>query len=256
MNKKISIALGLALILGLGAGTYFYMSKSESTISDGQNVSDVQTNYKVAITSSYTSPLKQSTILDLEGDLLAHLQGDEQIVSEWSSFSKFIAMDAPGIPTTILNAETVSAVDEDAEWKHFVDSDFPSQYTGFQKEVLSRIFVPVPIRPVAELYRNEREGKNLFKVLYTIRENKEGFELIRSWIQTVQGQVRIDPKENGFRYQYDKDAKLVSMQGTLSYLGVDHENQDFRLTTKIFVNAKDTRSLASEKRKFRDRQTL
>ena len=68
--------------------------------------------------------------------------------------------------------------------KHFVDATFPSNYSGFQKELLSRIFVPVDIRVTPEIYRSEREGKNLFRVKYTNGGTPQGSFFLETHINT------------------------------------------------------------------------
>lgn len=257
MNKNLSIALGLSLLLGIGAGGYYYWTIHSKPAKAGENfeVGSEQTTYKVTVDSIYSTAQRDDVILNLDGSLVVHPQGDDQLVSEWTSFDRLVAMNNTVSPEIILNSPTVTAIDA-GEMKHFVDANFPRDYSGFQKELLSRIFIPVPVRVSPEIYRSEREGKNLFRVKYTIAENKEGFEANRSWIQNLQGDVQTDPKLNGFRYQYTSEGRLVSMQGTLVFKGIDHENLPFSLTTKIFVNATNTSSLSASKRVYRDRKSM
>ncbi len=258
MKKNLSIALGLAAVLLLSAGGFYYwqtMSPKVSATGENIQVGAEQTTYKVSVDSMYSTAQRDDVILKLEGNLLVHDQGEDQLVSEWDSFTEFTAMNNTVAPELILHSPAVTAV-EDGEMKHFIDVNFPNDYRGFQKELLSRIFIPVPVRVSPEIYRSEREGKNLFRVKYQISENKLGYEAIRSWIQNLQGDIQADAKLNGFRYQYNSDGKLVSMQGTLALKGIDHENLPFTLTTKIFINQTDTTSLSSGKRIFRDRRSM
>ncbi|RYZ72144.1 MAG: hypothetical protein EOP09_03625, partial [Proteobacteria bacterium] len=247
MKKNLSIALGLAAVLLLSAGGFYYwqtMSPKVSATGENIQVGAEQTTYKVSVDSMYSTAQRDDVILKLEGNLLVHDQGEDQLVSEWDSFTEFTAMNNTVAPELILHSPAVTAV-EDGEMKHFIDVNFPNDYRGFQKELLSRIFIAVPVRVSPEIYRSEREGKNLFRVKYQISENKLGYEAIRSWIQNLQGDIQADAKLNGFRYQYNSDGKLVSMQGTLALKGIDHENLPFTLTTKIFINQTDTTSLSS-----------
>jgi hypothetical protein len=258
MKKNHSIALGLVAILVLSVAGSYYWHKTRGRVSstaENKNVGSEQTIYAVSVDSLYSTEQQVDVVLKLEGKLLVHEQGDGQLVSEWDSLTQFTVMNDEVAAEPILHSPAVTIV-EKGEMKHFIDPTFPSDYWGLQKELLSRFFIPIPVRISQDLYRSEREYKEFFRVEYQISQNKKGYEALRSWIQNLQGDVQADPKLNGFRYQYSPAGKLVSMQGTLTLKGVDEDNLPFQLTTKIFLNKTGREKLASGKRVYHDRRAM
>ncbi len=250
MDKKtLSIATALVLAIGFGIAGFHYFPKMEK--GSEVTVGDEQTSYEVTVSSNYSTAKQDDVILDLAGTLLVHEQATNQLVSEWSAISSLTVMNVATATEDILNFPAVSAL-EQGEMVHYVQADFPQAYSGFQKEILSRFFLPIPIRAAPEIYHTEREGKNLFRVKYLVSEINQGFEVTRSWIQNLQGDIETDPKANGFHYQYNAEGKLLSMSGTLTFIGTDHENLPFRLTTKITMNKGETKTLAADKKVYQN----
>lgn len=256
MNKKtLGISFAVVIALGLGVGGYYFFSKQSALNEKTAKISEDQTSYRIAISSVYSTEKRDDVILDLEGQLLVHEQDAGQHISEWDSISKLIVTNNAVAPDNILHFATLSTLEDGAQ-VHFLDNDFPSSYAGFQKEFLTRFFVPVALKAGPEIYHSEREAKNVFKVKYLVSESKGGFEVTRNWIQNIQGDIAIDAKANGFRYEYDASGKLLSMNGTLTFMGIDHENLAFRLITKISVNAGETVKLSAARRIYRNRNEM
>lgn len=239
--KKV-IPLSFLVIVSVAVALFFVANPLRSSDSlklfQKEGLSSEQAGrYLVSLKATRSRKGQAAEVISqIDGKLLQYEQSPSTIVSRWSEISGLSIQDRQASVSEIhklLAQSVVSRAEKGNGYVHYFAADFPEQWYRLQLNLLQRSLIPPRETEKAIFQKRESEEMGDHLVEYTDLDRGDHRDVKKTYISYDNPQIVMDRSDNTVHTLLSPDGRLISTEGTVSFVHHAAGSDRFTIALKI-----------------------